>query len=393
MNILFLMKNFELGGIEVVSTVLARAFMAHGHRCAFFTLEEPHPMVRTRIPDGAALYVRTDKRVTKANVSALRKVLLDEQTDVIINQWGLPFAPTLIAWLARRGLGVRYISVYHNSPDTNARIQDVLMAAAQAASTWTTQMLKCKLWAVKLLSRWSMRYVYAQSDCYVLLSPSFVGKFCSFCHLPKESKLVTITNPLTLPEEQCIYHEELKQKWVICMGRMDHNQKRVGRVVDVWERLCRRFPDWQLHFVGDGPERHAMEQRVARQGLSNVFFDGFSQPVPYYESAAALIQTSEYEGFPLVLAEAMCFGVVPVIYGSYSAVYDIIEHGSNGLIAHYNPAGFDADAMASLLARVMEDADERRRLAARAAQVKQRYAVDEIYRRWCPVLGIDNTSE
>lgn len=89
----------------------------------------------------------------------------------------------------------------------------------------------------------------------------------------------------------------------------------------------------------------------------------------------------------------MCFGVVPVIYGSYSAVYDIIEHGSNGLIAHYNPAGFDADAMASLLARVMEDADERRRLAARAAQVKQRYAVDEIYRRWCPVLGIDNTFE
>ena len=393
MNILFLMKNFQLGGIEVVSTVLANEFMAHGHRCAFFALEEPHPMMRARIPRGATLYVSTAGRTPMTRVRALREVLQAEQTGVIINQWGLPFAPTLMARLACRRLGVRYVSVYHNAPDANARIQHVLMAAAQAGNPWSRLMLRCRLWGVRLFSRWSMRYVYARSDRYVLLSPSFVARFCAFCRLPREAKLVAIANPLTLPAGQCVYREELKQKRVICMGRMDHNQKRVGRVVDVWERLCQHFPDWQLHFVGDGPERQALQQRVARQGLPNVFFEGFAQPAPYYRSAAVLIQTSEYEGFPLVLAEAMSFGVVPVVYGSYSAVSDIIAHGVNGLIARYDPAGFDAAAMARLLARVMGDNGERRRLAAQAAQVKQRFAVDEIYRRWCPVLGISNTSE
>lgn len=52
-----------------------------------------------------------------------------------------------------------------------------------------------------------------------------------------------------------------------------------------------------------------------------------------------MILTSEYEGFPLVLAEAMSFGVIPVVYGSYSAVYDIISDGVDGMILPYNKKG------------------------------------------------------
>lgn len=386
MNILFLMKNFELGGIEVVSTVLANAFIEHGHGCSFFSLEEPHPMMREKIPSQAKLFVRTDKRVSKANISALRDVLINEKIDVIINQWGLPFAPTLIAQLARRGLQVKYISVYHNSPDTNARIQDVLIAMQNIQSPLKRWIQNAKLNAIKLLSRWSMRYVYGQSDYYVLLSPSFIDKFCTFCHLDQEPKLITLTNPLTLPEKQCVYKEEIKCKQLIYMGRMDHNQKRVGRVIEVWERLSRQFPDWELRFVGDGPERETLEKEVKEKELTHVFFEGFSQPIPYYETASLLIQTSEYEGFPLVLAEAMCFGVVPVIYGSYSAVYDIIDNNRNGIICDYDPSGFNADAMAEKCASIMKKDEVRRQMALQASLVKSHYSVEEIYRHWQAIL-------
>lgn len=386
MNILFLMKNFAIGGIEVVSTVLANSFIEHGHKCAFFTFKEPSPMMREKVPPQAKIFVKKGLRVSKKSISALRKVLIDEKIDVIINQWGLPYAPTLIAQLARRGLHVKYISVYHNSPDTNARIQEVLIAKQKTNNKWNMWRLKAKLQIVKLITQCSMRYVYNQSDYYVLLSPSFIDKFCTFCHLDKEPKLITITNPLTLPEDKCIYREELKRKQVVYMGRIDNNQKRVYRIIDVWERLNKRFPDWSLSFVGDGPERPIIEKMVVEKGLTNVQFEGFAHPEPYYETASILIQTSEYEGVPLVLAEAMCFGVVPVVYGSYSAVYDIIEHEKNGLICSYSPSGFNPDSMVSLLAQIMEDPEKLHRMAILAAQTKSQFSIKEIYKKWLPFI-------
>ena len=98
------------------------------------------------------------------------------------------------------------------------------------------------------------------------------------------------------------------------MGRIDYNQKRVFRVVDTWAMIEKRFPDWRLTIVGDGPERVSIELLAKRIGLQHVNFEGFQKPHRYYEQASALILTSEYEGFPLVLAECMSFGVVPVVY-------------------------------------------------------------------------------
>jgi glycosyltransferase involved in cell wall biosynthesis len=386
MNILFLMKNFKVGGIEVVSNVLAQTFVEHGHKAAIFTFKEPTPMMQEQIPAQVKLFVRHDMRISRANINALRKVLVDEKIDVIINQWGLPFAQTLIAQIARRGLNIKYISVYHNSPDTNARIQDVNIALQQTSSLWKRCLLKTKLKIVSAITRQSMRYVYRQSDYYILLSPSFVEKFCTFCHLPKEAKLITIPNPLTLPEVQCVYREELKRKQVIYMGRMDHNQKRVSRVIDVWEKLYKRFPDWELHFVGDGHERKTLEQSVKDRGLTQVHFDGFCHPIPFYQTGTILIQTSEYEGFPLVLAESMCFGVVPVVYGSYSAVYDIIKNKQNGIICPYTPTGFDADIMAEAIAWLMKIPDERIQMACQAAQTKKNFTTHKIYQSWETIL-------
>lgn len=70
-----------------------------------------------------------------------------------------------------------------------------------------------------------------------------------------------------------------------------------------------------------------MEKQVRELKLRNVSFEGFQNPKEYYERASILLLTSEFEGFPLVLPECMSFGVIPAVYGSYSAVYDIVEDG------------------------------------------------------------------
>ena len=85
--------------------------------------------------------------------------------------------------------------------------------------------------------------------------------------------------------------------------------------------LEHKHADWILRIVGDGPERDNIEHMVQKLELKNVRFEGFQYPRSYYEISSILILTSEYEGFGLVVAEAMSFGVIPVVLGSYSAIY------------------------------------------------------------------------
>lgn len=387
MNILFLMKNFELGGIEIVSLELAKYFIKKGHKCIFFSLELPHPMIMERIPNSVRLYIQKDKRISKENVQSLRKALLENNVDVIINQWGLPFFPTKIAQLARKGLSIRYISVYHNSPDTNARIQEILIKLSQNNSKLRHKYLSVKLNIVRLLSRYSMKYVFNQSDAYVVLSHSFVDKFRSFCKLHTTSKVYAIGNPLTLPEECCIYSKTLKRNEIIYVGRMDYNQKRIFRVIEVWKLLVVKYPDWSLRFVGDGPERKSIEHIVQEEKISNVYFEGFCSPMEYYRKASLLIQTSEYEGFPLVLVEAMSFGVIPIVYGSYSAVYDVINYGDNGLVLAPEKGGFNAVSMSILFDNLMQNSFLRYKMAIRASKIKDKFSLNRIYNCWLPILS------
>ena len=100
-----------------------------------------------------------------------------------------------------------------------------------------------------------------------------------------------------------------------------------------------------------------------------------------------LILASEFEGFPLVLAECMSFGVVPVVYGSYSAVYDIIEDGKDGLIIPKTNEGFNAVAMAEKMAVVMIDMRRLQQMALAAIQKSKNYSIDKIYQQWMGVIA------
>lgn len=111
-------------------------------------------------------------------------------------------------------------------------------------------------------------------------------------------------------------------------------------MIDTWALLEKKYPDWRLTIVGDGVERENIEKQAKALGLKNVSFEGFKSPIEYYKRARILMLTSEYEGFPLVLAECMSFGVVPAVYGSYSAVYDIVNDGVNGIVFPYQKKVF-----------------------------------------------------
>ena len=153
-------------------------------------------------------------------------------------------------------------------------------------------------------------------------------------------------------------------------------------MIDTWAKLEAKFPDWKLTIVGDGVERENVEKQVKDYGLQRVSFEGFQQPKPYFERASILMLTSEYEGFPLVLAECMSFGVIPAVYNSYSAVGDIIADGKDGIVIPYHKDGYMADEAASLLSDIMEKDSKREAMAQAAIEKSKEYSVEKIYGEW-----------
>lgn len=386
MNILFLMKMYDVGGIEIVTATLASCFVRHGHHVVIATFSPPDALTVARTDDRVKIYTIGDYVCSAQNVATLRNILQENHIQVVINQWGLPLVPCQTLNKAKKGLDINTIAVYHNQIDTNARIKEVEIALDGCTNPVKRCLLHLKKAMFTMVTSRSMAYVYRHTDLYQVLSPSYVPLFSNFTGIKHPDHLMVQTNPVTLDSTDFVYSFPKKQKEIIYLGRIDYNQKRVYRVIDTWARLEKKFPDWKLTIVGDGVERKNVEKLVADYDLKHVSFEGFQQPKPYCERASILLLTSEYEGFPLVLAECMSFGVIPGVYDSYSAVRDIIDDGKDGVVIPYEKNGYDADKAAGMLAQIMQSDSLRDMMAHAAIEKSKAYSVERIYQEWMRTL-------
>ena len=381
-NILFLLKGLEIGGLEVVTAVLANKFVEEGHQVSVFSFLGGKHSIADRFDARIKLYQQDDYSRSKENVAKLRKVLVDDKIDIIINQWGLPYTPIKTARKAAKGLDVKIISVYHNAPSFNGRIQKLNIALMGCENLMKRLALRLMRFAFKKVTSRAMAYIYRHSDLFLVLSPSYIEEFKRFTGVSDDRYLQVLTNPITVEHDGYEYAFNEKQKEIIYVGRLDFVQKRVYRVIDTWNYLEERFPDWRLTIVGDGEDRENLENHVKYLGLKRVSFEGFQKPIAYYKRASILLLTSDFEGFPLVLAECMSFGVIPAVNNSYSAVCDIIDDGKDGIVLPYHKNGYQAEEAAGMIVNIMKDDGKREQMALAAIKKSKEYSVEKIYSEW-----------
>ena len=358
-GILFVVGAWGIGGVERVTAVLSNAFVQHGYRVVIAAFSV----------DDACLLKTLDPRVRverlsfpirqMANLSRLQTILKTQGIRYIINQWCLPLPVTSLLNRARRGTEARLIAVHHNIPNQNGRIN--------AARNSLLKMV----W--KVLSALSLRWVYKGSDAYVVLSKRFEAIFQTFIKLRCTPKLHTVTNPLTLPLAS---GGQPRENRLLYVGRLEEVQKKVSRIIDMWGVLSAKFPDWELDIVGDGPDRARLEAQAS--GMERIRFYGFQEPSSFYHRSRLLLLTSDFEGFPLVLAEAMVRGCVPVVLGSYPAAYDIVR-GTNGVVV---APPYDGEAFVKVLADLMARPDVIRGMSETAVETVADYSVDSVMHIW-----------
>ena len=164
---------------------------------------------------------------------------------------------------------------------------------------------------------------------------------------------------------------------VVSIGNLKP-QKNAADFVAAAAKVAARVPDARFVFLGDGPQRGALEAKAFSLGLDGTLsFLGWRRDGAQWLAAAdAFALTSLWEGLPRALVEAMKSGLPAVCYAT-DGVVDVLRDGENGFLV---PPG-DADALAERLVRLLTDEPLRRRLgAAAAASIGPEFDVDAMVR-------------
>ena len=382
MNILFFLHRYpNYGGTEKVTTCICNELDSRGYKIHLASLFQKSWELMDELHSSIDFHKLSYPVISISNIKAIRNILKENKIDVIVNQWCLPFKTTILLRLASFGLKVKFISVLHGSPDVNMKIIGLKRSHDRSAIIFKT-LYKFLIWAANLFTALNLRLTYNFSDKYILLSDRFADTFKNMSKLSKAQKLTSITNPLTI--ENTISEDILlshKKKEILYVGRMDLLNKNVDRILLVWKDLYKKFPDWKLVLVGDGPDKNYLEKLAKENEIENIDFMGFlkEEPIEFYKRASIFMLTSDLEGFGLVITEAMSYGCVPVVYASYPAVYDIIEDGISGFIT---PAPYDAEITKLRVINLIEDNDMRRSMSASAIRRSECFLVSNIADKW-----------
>lgn len=176
-------------------------------------------------------------------------------------------------------------------------------------------------------------------------------------------------------------YSEVKNKRVIAVGRLDY-QKGFDRLIQAWKLVQHtgRFSDWKLDIFGQGEWREMLQQMIDKQGLQNTV--KINPPtnaiLNEYVHSSLLVMSSNYEGFGMVLVEAMSCGVPVISFDCKCGPKDIIQPGMNGLLV---PNG-DIQALADAMMKVMEDEAYRKMLSLNARKVVDTYSEQAVMSQW-----------
>lgn len=200
------------------------------------------------------------------------------------------------------------------------------------------------------------------------------------------SNVEVIPNPIVLPLPECepVIHPRTAvapdRKLMLAVGRLAP-EKNFTLLLDVFARLVKKFPQWDMAILGEGPERQSLEAKWIALGLqSRVFMPGRVGNVgAWYKRADLYVMSSLYEGFPNTLLEAMAHGAPPVSFDCQTGPSEIIHHGQNGLLV---PLAGGADGLVSELEGLMTNESRRKFMGKAAEDVRRRFEMAKIETLW-----------
>ena len=373
------------GGVQRTTWQLGHYFADQGWKVVFISLAlDGHktPLV------GSLHYPNEDVLADrKALKRFLGEILVNSMPDVVINQTGLHSEPDRTLFeLRKAGLSYKIICCFRNNPSVFRDNHRSLVRLKLRKQRWVLLFIDHPLgW--KVLMIWhrlknfrSFRLALLWCDRFMLLSPTFISELRWYVSDLDESKIVIIPNGFQLPD---ISELPAKRNHFLFVGRLDQAQKNILILPELWSKVQHRLPEWELHIVGDGPERAELDAKIEVLSLERIYLHGKMNPIEHYRAAKVFLMLSFFEGFGNTLIEAQMHGVVPVAFLSYSAVAWMLNDGVDAMLV----TAFDVDRYADTLVQLATDEDRWTSMSAAAASNAQRFSEKAVGDIWLKVLS------
>ena len=263
----------------------------------------------------------------------------------------------------------REINFLSDIPDGSKKIGELHVDRANYRNFATNKQNPIK----QVFSRWwsnSLLDHIRRLDKMVLLTDSAMYDW------PELDNKIKIPDPLSFHIDE---KSSLLCKRIISIGRFDY-EKGNDLLLQVWQKVEKQMPDWQLDIYGNGNrDPYLLQMRQLGIDSSRCHLHGPIKDVKKeYLNSSVFVLPSRYEGFGLVLIEAMACGVPVVSFDCENGPRSIITNGADGFLI----PTFDIDAFADKLLLLMRDENLRRQMGEKAQKSAAKYDIDSIGLQW-----------
>lgn len=377
-SILFLIARYPgYGGIEKVTTILSNCWVSQCRVtiCSIVQQDEEHLL--QEMNSKVAFYRMPCKGLKKSddNIAFLSNIIEKEDVDTVIYQDSYFPCQYLLSHLKKRK-SLKIIEVEHNSPSGFDIQYSEYIKSLHCYDIY--HHFKAWFYHQKSLRNelHNRQLIYDVCDKYVMLANGLIPQCKKYGHINDERKFEVIGNPISLDNSDADF--SLKKKECLFVGRLD-SMKGIDKLMRIWTAIEKNIFDWTLVIVGDGIMMSDVEDAIRHYGLKHVRVEGFQTDVKsYYQTASILCMCSLYEGFPMVLPEAMGFGVVPIAFKSFAALEDILVDGEDGIMIE----PFDEAQYCNSLTTLMTDDKLLEQMRSMAFEHSQKFSLSSILERW-----------
>lgn len=352
-RIAFVLQGLGAGGSEHIVSQLCNHYAALGWTVSLLAFEH-HEAAPYYAHDPAVrilpLGLKPERRGPVAAIRAmltrqrlLRQAIILTKPDLVVS---FLTRTNILSVLAVRGMGIPVIVSERNNP-----------ALQKVGPVW------------RALRRWS----YPRAAGLVTMTQGAMRHFIG----ATPPRTWVIPNPAHIPD--VAIGRQSDGRTIAAVGRLVP-QKGFDLLLEAFAQVAPVVPGWRLVLWGEGPDRIALEAQRARLGLEGrVDMPGVTaRPCEWVARSDLFVLSSRFEGWGLVVGEAMAAGIPVISFDCEWGPAEMIEQNKSGVLV----ANGDVGALADALIALCQDTDRREALGRQAIERMRRFSPENILAQW-----------